>query len=693
MGSALNSPVYIDYGEFFMNSSNVLAVPYQNVTAAFTTPVAVNSTAIDGFDWTQPYPGSRRDGHTVYLEIAQEMPLSASIVENSTTVLSSLTFGIPDSMRSGGQPLAMDPSWYICRHVFISTKPEAKAAVDGGRRCDFLSQACRADLKTSLTQDWGTAADGTMCSALGFDPIPPSCQDAFGFARQDVMAFDAAFLADAALAPVQTSQEQQPYSWRIGTGYHDPGDARAYAAAANRTYLVATVWGFSPSAKSTPVPEVSFGCLSSGSRYVPPSPSPPSSIPSDAAFGDDFSSGSAAQWTTYGGSFDASSGAFVGRKSLGGLALVNSNFSNFLFEADVTLPSTSGNAGLVFRASNPSVGADAYNGYYAGISASAVVLGRASNNWTQLGSGAADLAANTAHHVQVQALDTALAVFVDDMSTAAVRVTDGTYARGMNGVRVYGTGAAFDNICISPLAFSDDFSSGTMGKWTAVDGTYHVSSSGAAVLSASPIAKALAMGVTSHDVIYGGDVSIDATANGNGGFIFRVSNATAGPDSYNGYYAGIGVGYVVLGFADRQWNELKRAPAADITAGQTYRLLIRTRGDSIAVYVDDLNTPRMVVQDGRYSAGLSGLRAYMTTIFYAFSPPEAMEMDPHSTYSIQDANSTAGSMLCWTISRIHFTSLEQAGAPVIYFSVFQVSLRKLRDDIGKEARSLEQQMD
>lgn len=70
-----------------------------------------------------------------------------------------------------------------------------------------------------------------------------------------------------------------------------------------------------------------------------------------------------------------------------------------------------------------------------------------------------------------------------------------------------------------------------------------------------------------------------------------------------------------------------------------------------------------------------------------------MEIDPHSTYSIQDANSTAGSMLCWTISRIHFTSLEQAGAPVIYFSVFQVSLRKLRDDIGKEARSLEQQMD
>ncbi|KNG88143.1 hypothetical protein ANOM_003350 [Aspergillus nomiae NRRL 13137] len=235
IAAALNSPVYIDYNELFINSSNILAVPYENVTAAFKTPVSIYSTAVDGFDWTQPYPGSRKDGHTVYLEIAQEMPLSESIVQNSTTVLSSLMFGIPDSMSSGGQPLAMDPSWYICRHVFISTKPEAKLAVDSGSKCDFLSRTCQDDLRTSLTQDWGKAANGTMCSALGFDPIPPSCQGSFGFARQDVMDFDAAFLANATLAPAQTSKEQQQYSWRLGTGYHHPGDARAYDLAANRT--------------------------------------------------------------------------------------------------------------------------------------------------------------------------------------------------------------------------------------------------------------------------------------------------------------------------------------------------------------------------------------------------------------------------------------------------------------------------
>ncbi|KAF7585362.1 hypothetical protein BBP40_011114 [Aspergillus hancockii] len=487
-------------------------------------------------------------------------------------------------MSSGGQLLAMDPSWCICRHVFISTRPEVKLAVDGSSKCNFLSQA---DLKTSLTQDWGKVANGIMCSALGFDAIPPICQDSFGFAHQDVMAFDAAFLANTTLGPVQTNKEQHQYSWRIGTGYHGPGDARAYALAANRTYLVATVWGYSQSATPIRVPEVSFGCLSSGASYIPPSPAPPLSttttttastsptsaatetpIPNNVAFGDDFSSGCMAQWKSYGGSFDASSGVLVGSTSLGGKALVNTNFKNFLFEADVMLPSTSGNAGLLFRVSNPSVGADAYSGYYAGIDASgSVVLGRASNSWTRLGSSPADMASNKVHHVKVQAMDEALDLFVDDMSKA-----------------------------------SDDLSSGTMGKWTTVDGKYQVSSN-AAVLSASPIAKALTTDVTSKDLIYEADVSIDSSsANGNGGFIFRVSNAKAGPDSYNGYYAGIGNGLVILGRADNNWNGLKMIQAADIKEGQKHHLVIRTSGDSISVYVDDLNTPRMVVKDGKYSA-------------------------------------------------------------------------------------------
>lgn len=72
------------------------------------------------------------------------------------------------------------------------------------------------------------------------------------------------------------------------------------------------------------------------------------------------------------------------------------------------------------------------------------------------------------------------------MSTVKLSVTDGTYTSGMNGVRLFNAGATFDNIQINPLAFSDDLSSGTMGKWTTVDGKYTVSSN-AVILPASPM--------------------------------------------------------------------------------------------------------------------------------------------------------------------------------------------------------------
>ncbi|KAE8418056.1 hypothetical protein BDV36DRAFT_295461 [Aspergillus pseudocaelatus] len=358
MAEAITSPVYIEYNEFFINSSNILAVPYDDVTAAFRTPVTNYYTAIGGFDWTQPYPGSRRDGHMTYLEIAQEMPLSASIVENATTVLSSLTFGIPDSMSSGGQPLAMDPSWYICRHVFISTRPEAKLAVDGGKKCDFLSQACQADLKTSLTQDWGKAADGTMCSALGFDPIPPSCQDSFGFARQDVMAFDAAILANTTLGPLQTNKKQQQYSWRIGTGYHDPGDARAYGLAANRTYLVATAWGYS------------IVWLPLAWRKLRPATScRPINIYHD-------------------------------------------------YDIFINFASANGNFGFILRMPNAKAGPDSYNGYHGGIGNGLVVLIRADNNWNELKIiHTADSKAAQKHYLMIRTSIDSISVSVDDWNT------------------------------------------------------------------------------------------------------------------------------------------------------------------------------------------------------------------------------------------------------------------------------------
>lgn len=138
------------------------------------------------FPRTWPWPGGDIvDGHSVYLTVAPEVLTDPAVVVDATTVLSSLTFGIPHSMVSGGKALPMDPSWYICRHVFITTKPETKKSADGGDGCGFLEQACLADLESILSNDWGKTDNNTMCAQLAFDPLPESCGSSFGYARQD----------------------------------------------------------------------------------------------------------------------------------------------------------------------------------------------------------------------------------------------------------------------------------------------------------------------------------------------------------------------------------------------------------------------------------------------------------------------------------------------------------------------------
>lgn len=466
----LMSPIFVDYVEFFMNGSNVIEVPYDDVKDAFENQVAASSQGLSGFDWTHPYPGSPIDGHKVYLEIAREMHMSPSIVENSTTVLSSLTFDIPDSMRAGSLPLNMDPSWFICQHIFISTSEQARDPVDRGENCGYLSEQCKSDLTDTLTKTWGNEANGTMCAALGFDPIPPSCEDSFGFARQDVLSFDEGVLANTVLGLLHTNKEQQQDSWRMGTGYHAPGNARSYALAANRTYLIATVWGYSQQASAKTVPAVTFACLSSGKSPIqPPAPPPPPSlppsdvpIPNDVPFIEDFKGlDSIKRWTPYDCEFARGDGYLVGISAPGssGKAVVHSDFANFIFDAEVTIVGDygTGNAGLLFRMSNPGSGADSYRGYYAGIDvAGSVVLGRVDNSYTPLASAPSSIEAFHSYQMKIVAIQDIILIFVDNKPNETINFKDEGFSHGMNGVRLFGTSAEFAHIKITPL--STDFS-------------------------------------------------------------------------------------------------------------------------------------------------------------------------------------------------------------------------------------------
>ncbi|KAM6476903.1 hypothetical protein HDV62DRAFT_239161 [Trichoderma sp. SZMC 28011] len=271
--SATNfTPAYLDNTEFFMNSSNVVNLSWPKVSEAFAKPLTSHVISFPGYDWTEPYPGNIIDeGHTMGLMISDDYFMDETDKNKSTTVLTGLAFNIPKSMKSNGKALPMHPSWYICRHIFISINAAIKKSGDRNN-CDALPLDCKNDLAAALTNDWGYKNEDSMCSQRIGDPIPQSCVGTFGFSRQDILTINSTSLADPVLGPLQTNSNPQQYGWRIGTGCHNHLDPVARELAYNRTYLVATVWGFSRGTDPTTkrIPRVTWGCMSGGDHWKDP---------------------------------------------------------------------------------------------------------------------------------------------------------------------------------------------------------------------------------------------------------------------------------------------------------------------------------------------------------------------------------------------------------------------------------------
>jgi len=180
------SLIYTDNQEYLADfGGNVNNISFPLLQQATLRPNATDNTTFTGYDWTAPYPGKAVAGHSVHLRTAYDIPLPDSVVWNASTTVTSLTFGVPDAlMAKPGTPKAMDPSWYICRHIFVSaltniTKPD--------HACNFLGAQCKADLTTQLTGNWGVEDPSTMCAGLAFDSLPASCVNTFGIARMDVI--------------------------------------------------------------------------------------------------------------------------------------------------------------------------------------------------------------------------------------------------------------------------------------------------------------------------------------------------------------------------------------------------------------------------------------------------------------------------------------------------------------------------
>lgn len=171
-------------------------------------------------------------------------------------------------------------------------------------------------------------------------------------------------------------------------------------------------------------------------------------------FTEDFEDATAAnaRWTKVGSTNLISIGSGV--ISLGSSTNVKATagqdtWTDFVYEADITLGTGSGNAGLIFRTTRETSGADNYYGYYFGITASGgFEIGRASNGWTQMATGSFDTYAPT-NRLKVITYKDKFMFYINNKLVASL--TNAVHAAGKIGFRGYNKAFTGDNVLVRPL--------------------------------------------------------------------------------------------------------------------------------------------------------------------------------------------------------------------------------------------------
>lgn len=173
---------------------------------------------------------------------------------------------------------------------------------------------------------------------------------------------------------------------------------------------------------------------------------------------DNFNSGSfSGLWNYDNGNYAITSGRATidgfGKRLMG-----NVGWTDYTVEADVQCPS-GGNGGLIFRVRNPAaaefgnsnaLSSDYFQGYYAGIDAGGIVLGKQNYNWTSLASKTQALSPGQTYKLRAVLNGANIKVYLNDMSAPAIDYTDlAPLISGKAGIRTHAANMAFDNFQIS----------------------------------------------------------------------------------------------------------------------------------------------------------------------------------------------------------------------------------------------------
>jgi Domain of Unknown Function (DUF1080) len=322
-------------------------------------------------------------------------------------------------------------------------------------------------------------------------------------------------------------------------------------------------------------------------------------------FSSSFSGGDGG-WIDYGGCWSTSAagvysetcGGGGGNKAIAG----STGWTNYTAQGDVEVNSGT-QAGLLVRASNPSTGTDALNGYYIGIDTGGHLnLGRESSGWTALQSATipTGVSLNSWFHVTVQASGCTFTVSAVPVGSTASPTsfsytdTGCTFTSGAIGVRDQGSTASFRNITAaagattstSTATYLAPFASGAATGWTTYGGTWSTSSSAESYTDTAGGAgdKAVAGSTSWGNYTANGDVQLGTSTGGNSnaGFIVRVTNPAVGVDSLDGYFAGVSSTQLVLGKEAYGWTALATTNLpVSLSTSAWYHLTIEVVGCTI----------------------------------------------------------------------------------------------------------------
>ena len=186
-------------------------------------------------------------------------------------------------------------------------------------------------------------------------------------------------------------------------------------------------------------------------------------------FHDDFGSDSNGHahregWQAFGGTWQVVNGTMQNIADDRGAKLMNGNtqWHNYMVEADIQLLSETGDAGFVIRASQEEVGVDSYHGYFAGLRDldDTLILGRADYGWDEFRAVPVHpgVYTGTWYHLKVIAYECTIAASASTNTGAATiaSVEDPKcIEEGRFGLQSYSTGAVWRNVELRPATEKD----------------------------------------------------------------------------------------------------------------------------------------------------------------------------------------------------------------------------------------------